>query len=50
MKAYKQSLEKGVRPEFVFPISVTVGEDEIEVNSKEALKKLFHKRKKGGHK
>jgi len=32
MKAYKQSLEKGVRPEFVFPISVTVGEDEIEVN------------------
>jgi len=50
MKAYKQSLEKGVRPEFVFPISVTVGEDEIEVNSKEALKKLFHKRKRRGHK
>ena len=50
MKAYKQSLEKGVRPEFVFPISVTVGEDEIEVNSKEALKKLFHKRKKRVHK
>ena len=34
MKAYKQFLEKGVRPEFVFPISVKVGEDEIEVNSK----------------
>ena len=50
MKTYKQSLEKGVRPEFVFPISVTVGEDEIEVNSKEALKKLFHKRKKRGRK
>ena len=50
MKAYKQSLEKGVRPEFVFPISVTVGEDEIEVNSKEALKKLFHKRKRRGRK
>ena len=50
MKAYKQSLEKGVRPEFVFPISVTVGEDEIEVNSKEALKKLFKKRKRGGRK
>jgi len=50
MKTYKQSLEKGVRPEFVFPISVTVGEDEIEVNSKEALKKLFHKRKRRGHK
>jgi len=49
MKAYKQSLEKGVRPEFVFPISVTVGEDEIEVNSKESLKKLFHKRKRRGH-
>ena len=46
MKNYKQSLEKGVRPEFVFPISVKVGEDEIEVKSKEALKKLFHKRKK----
>ena len=50
MKAYKQSLEKGVRPEFVFPISVVVGEEEIEVNSKEALKKLFHKRKKRGRK
>jgi len=50
MKAYKQSLEKGVRPEFVFPISVTVGEDEIEVNSKEAFKKLFHKRKRRGRK
>ena len=50
MKAYKQSLEKGVRPEFVFPISVKVGEDEIEVNSKEALKKLFHKRKRRGRK
>ena len=50
MKAYKQSLEKGVRPEFVFPISVTLGEDEIEVNSKEALKKLFKKRKRGGRK
>ena len=50
MKTYKQSLEKGVRPEFVFPISVTVGEDEIEVNSKEALKKLFQKRKRGGRK
>jgi len=50
MKAYKQSLEKGVRPEFVFPISVKVGEDEIEVNSKEALKKLFQKRKRGGRK
>jgi len=50
MKAYKQSLEKGVRPEFVFPISVTVGEDEIEVNSKESLKKLFKKRKRGGRK
>ena len=50
MKAYKQSLEKGVRPEFVFPISVTVGEDEIEVNSKEALKKIFHKRKRRGRK
>ena len=50
MKTYKQSLEKGVRPEFVFPISVTVGEDETEVNSKEALKKLFHKRKKRGRK
>ena len=50
MKAYKQSLEKGVRPEFVFPISVKVGEDEIEVNSKEALKKLFKKRKRGGRK
>jgi arginine decarboxylase-like protein len=50
MKAYKQSLEKGVRPEFVFPISVTVGEDEIEVNSKESLKKLFHKRKRRGRK
>ena len=50
MKAYKQSLEKGVRPEFVFPISVTVGEDEIEINSKEALKKLFKKRKRGGRK
>ena len=50
MKAYKQSLEKGVRPEFVFPISVTVGEDEIEVNSKEALKRLFHKRKRRGRK
>ena len=47
MKTYKQSLEKGVRPEFVFPISVTVGEDKIEVNSKEALKKLFHKGGKG---
>jgi len=50
MKAYKQSLEKGVRPEFVFPISVTVGEDEIEVNSKESLKKLFQKRKRRGRK
>ena len=50
MKTYKQSLEKGVRPEFVFPISVTVGEDNIEVNSKEALKKLFHKGGKGGPK
>ena len=50
MKAYKQSLEKGVRPEFVFPISVVVGEEEIEVNSKEALKKLFHKRKKRSRK
>jgi len=50
MKAYKQSLEKGVRPEFIFPISVTVGEDEIEVNSKEDLKKLFHKRKRRVHK
>ena len=50
MKAYKQSLEKGVRPEFVFPISVKVGEDEIEVNSKEALKKLFHKKKRRGRK
>jgi hypothetical protein len=50
MKTYKQSLEKGVRPEFVFPISVKVGEDEIEVNSKEALKKLFKKRKRGGRK
>jgi len=50
MKTYKQSLEKGVRPEFVFPISVKVGEDEIEVNSKEALKKLFHKRKRRGRK
>ena len=50
MKTYKQSLEKGVRPEFVFPISVTVGEDEIEVNSKEALKKLLHKGGKGGSK
>jgi len=50
MKAYKQSLEKGVRPEFVFPISVTVGEVKIEVNSKEALKKLFQKRKRGGRK
>jgi hypothetical protein len=39
-----------VRPEFVFPISVKVGEDEIEVNSKEALKKLFKKRKRGGRK
>ena len=50
MKAYKQSLEKGVRPEFVFPISVTVGEVKIEVNSKEALKKLFQKRKRRGRK
>ena len=50
MKAYKQSLEKGVRPEFVFPISVTVGEDEIEANSKEDLYKLFHKRKRRVHK
>ena len=50
MKTYKQSLEKGVRPEFVFPISVTVGEVKIEVNSKEALKKLFQKRKRGGRK
>jgi len=50
MKTYKQSLEKGVRPEFVFPISVTVGKDKIEVNSKEALKKLFQKRKRGGRK
>jgi arginine decarboxylase-like protein len=50
MKTYKQSLEKGVRPEFVFPISVKVGEDEIEVNSKEALKKLFQKRKRRGRK
>jgi len=50
MKTYKQSLEKGVRPEFVFPNSVTVGEDEIEVNSKEALKKLFQKRKRRGRK
>jgi len=50
MKTYKQSLEKGVRPEFVFPISVTVGEDKIEVNSKEALKKLFQKRKRRGRK
>jgi len=50
MKTYKQSLEKGVRPEFVFPISVTVGEDKIEVNSKEALKKLFQKRKRRGSK
>jgi hypothetical protein len=39
-----------VRPEFVFPISVTVGEVKIEVNSKEALKKLFQKRKRGGRK
>ena len=46
MKAYKQSLEKGVRPEFVFPISVTVGDDEIVVNSEEDLKKLFHKKKR----
>ena len=50
MKTYKQSLEKGVRPEFVFPISVTVGEVKIEVNSKEALKKLFQKRKRRGRK
>jgi len=50
MKAYKQSLEKGVRPEFVFPISVTVGDDEIVVNSKEDLKKLFHKKKRRGRK
>jgi len=50
MKTYKQSLEKGVRPEFVFPISVTVGKDNIEVNSKEALKKLFQKRKRRGRK
>ena len=46
MKAYKQSLEKGVRPEFVFPISVTVGDDGIVVNSEEDLKKLFHKKKR----
>ncbi len=46
MKAYKQSLEKGVRPEFVFPISVTVGDDDIVVNSEEDLKKLFHKKKR----
>ena len=50
MKTYKQSLEKGVRPEFIFPISVTVGKDNIEVNSKEALKKLFQKRKRRGRK
>ena len=50
MKTYKQSLEKGVRPEFVFPISVKVGEVKIEVNSKEALKKLFQERKRGGRK
>ena len=46
MKAYKQSLEKGVRPEFVFPISVTAGDEEIVVNSEEDLKKLFHKKKR----
>ena len=50
MKAYKQSLEKGVRPEFVFPISALVGDDEIVVNSKEDLKKLFHKKKRRGRK
>ena len=50
MKAYKQSLEKGVRPEFVFPISVTVGDDKIEVNNKESLINLFHKRKRRVHK
>ena len=47
---YKQSLAKGARPEFLFPISVKVSEDEIEINSKEAFKKLFKKRKRRRHK
>ena len=50
MITYKQSLEKGGLPEFVFPISVKVGEDEIEVNSIEDFKKLFKKRKRRGNK
>jgi len=50
MKDYKQSLEKGVRAEFVFPILVTVGDDEIVVNSEEDLKKIIHKRKRRGSK
>ena len=50
MKAYKKSLEKGDRPEFVFPISVKVGEYEIEVNSIETFKKLYKKREKRGYK
>ncbi len=44
-KAYKDSLEEGTHPEFVFPISVIVKGETVTINSKEELKELIHKKR-----
>lgn len=44
-KAYRESLEEGTRPEFVFPISVIMNEETIVINSEEELEALKPERK-----
>lgn len=39
-KAYRESLEKGTRPAFVYPISVIVDEETIIINNEEELEAL----------
>jgi hypothetical protein len=39
-KAYRESLEKGTHPTFIYPISVIVDEETIVINSEEELKAL----------
>ncbi|MFC2109663.1 hypothetical protein ACFLSU_03730 [Bacteroidota bacterium] len=47
-KTYRESLEKGTHPAFVFPISVTINEETIVINSEEELKALMPKKEPRG--
>ena len=46
MQAYKETLEEGTRPEFVFPITVRIDSEEFTVNDEDELKALFPKKRK----